>query len=214
MGFYSSDKPKKTSNTSKRTSKANNSPKNRAMPNKPWAPRPENPANKKRNTRTDTKKNFINKMENTRQGWYGNVSMPEYKRTENGALLYATTGKTLLDMNYQLSSMRNWSDKQIIDMWRKAYTENPRLAIRWLAYVRDIREGQGERRTFRIIVQDMANNGGEQIISNIIPYFEEIGRFDDLWELLDTPCKNKVLEYTKNRLYKDINIYRRNKNVV
>ena len=198
MGFYSSDKPKKTSITSKRTSKANNSPKNKAMPNKPWAPRPENPANKKRNTRTDTKKNFINKMENTRQGWYGNVSMPEYKRTENGALLYATTGKTLLDMNYQLSSMRNWSDKQIIDMWRKAYTENPRLAIRWFAYVMDVREGQGERRTSRIILKDIAENGGTSILKNLLPLLPEYSRWDIIYTLIDNkslrPYLSKVIK--------------------
>ena len=212
MGFYSSDKPKKTATTSKRTSKANNSPKNKAMPNKPWAPRPENPANKKRNTRTNTKENFINKMENTRQGWYGNVSMPEYKRTENGALLYATTGKTLLDMNYQLSSMRNWSDKQIIDMWRKAYTENPRLAIRWFAYVMDVREGQGERRTSRIILKDIAENGGTSILKNLLPLLPEYSRWDIIYTLIDNkslyPYLSKVI---KNQWTSDVINMNKNK---
>ena len=218
--FYGGSTKKNTTKTSKRTSSKNSA----ATATKPWAPKPERtprtPAYRKTgaNNINRKKSDFIQKTKATRAGWYDEVMIPtlprNMTRTENGAIAYATTGKALLDLNYQISTMRQWDENKIVSAWRKAYSENPRLAIRWLGYLRSVREGQGERRTFRIIIQDMANNGGDQIISNLVPILGELGRYDDLWVLLDTPCKNTVLEYTKNKLYSDIKIFRRNKNVI
>ena len=218
--FYGGSTKKDTTKTSKRTSPKNSA----ATATKPWAPKPERtprtPTYRKTGaSNTNRKKSdFIQKTKATRAGWYDEVTIPtlphNMTHTENGAIAYATTGKALLDLNYQISTMRQWDESKITSAWRKAYSENPRLAIRWLGYLRSVREGQGERRTFRIIIQDMANNGGDQIISNLVPILGELGRYDDLWVLLDTPCKNTVLEYTKNKLYSDIKIFRRNKNVI
>ena len=70
--------------------------------------------------------------------------------TENGAVGYKTTGKELLDINFSVSSMRNMSEQEIVDKFVKTFYENKLWAVKWLFYVRDVREGVGERRLFRI----------------------------------------------------------------
>ena len=75
--------------------------------------------------------------------------------TENGAIGYKTTGKALLDMNFKVASYRSMSEKQIVSDFTSAYIENPRLALLWLFYVRDVREGLGERRLFRVCLKEL-----------------------------------------------------------
>ena len=163
-------------------------PKNKAMPNtisKPWSPRPEI----KRTSSKSKKFAFIDKMQDTYNTWYGSINIPTlpkgYKYSENGAVMYSTTGKALLDLHFATSSLRNKSDKEIVTMWRNAYSENPRLAIRWLAYTSDIRSGAGERRTSRIIMHDIASNGGYAIIGNILAEMIELGRWDVIYTFKD-----------------------------
>lgn len=75
----------------------------------------------------------------------------EKQLTENGAVGYRTSGKELLDLNFAVSSMRNWNEIEIRKAFTKAYYENSLLAVKWLFYLRDIRgNGMGERRTFKV----------------------------------------------------------------
>ena len=43
----------------------------------------------------------------------------EKQTTENGAIGYRTSGKQLLDANFTVSSMRNWDDERICEMFTK-----------------------------------------------------------------------------------------------
>ena len=74
--------------------------------------------------------------------------------TENGAVGYTTTGKYLLDLNFKTSSLRNMDEEEIVNMFLKAYFEDKLLAIKWLFFMRDAREGIGERRSFRVILKE------------------------------------------------------------
>ena len=121
------------------------------------------------------------------------------QRTENGALGYSTSGSALLDINYQVSSMRNYTDVEIIELFDKALFANPILAVKWAFFLRDIREGMGERRSFRIILNHLANEF-PALARPLISMVAEYGRFDDLWGLLDTPLKEDVLIYVINQL--------------
>ena len=69
--------------------------------------------------------------------------------TENGAVGYKTTGSALTDINYKVSSLRNESEDEIVRLFDETYKENKEYALKWLFFVRDIREGLGERRLFR-----------------------------------------------------------------
>ena len=81
-----------------------------------------------------------------------NVLGEEYNTcvTENGAIGYKTTGKELLDINFSISSLRNKSEQEVTQKFQKAYLEDKLLAVKWLFYAADVREGVGERRLFRI----------------------------------------------------------------
>ncbi len=130
--------------------------------------------------------------------------------TANNANGYRTTGKELLDMNFMVSSMRKMSDKQIIDKFVKAFYENKMYAIKWLYYVRDAREGVGERRLFRVCMEYLAKNHTD-IAKAMIPLTAEYGRWDDLLSLLDTELADNVIKLFGDQLTEDMKNLKSNK---
>ena len=78
--------------------------------------------------------------------------------TENGAVGYETTGKALVDLNFAVASLRNESEAQIINRFTAAFYEDRTLAVKWLFFLRDVRGGLGERRTFRILMRHLATS--------------------------------------------------------
>lgn len=145
--------------------------------------------------------NFAKALEKTIDDVY-NVSV-----TENGALGYNTTNKPLLDMNFKISSYRNREVHEIVNDFREAYYTDPVLAMQWLFYVRDCREGVGERRLFRAIMKWIAIR--EPLVAiKVIPFIPTYGRFDDLLELIDEvnpTVREEALSFIKEQLAEDIN---------
>ena len=124
--------------------------------------------------------------------------------TENGAVGYRTTGKSLLDLNFSVASLRRATDYEIAVKFRDAYFENKRLAILWLFYARDVRGGLGERNLFRSAFKFLADENPDMVIS-FIPLVPEYGRYDDLWVLLDEPkFREPVLDFVKKQLNTDV----------
>ena len=123
--------------------------------------------------------------------------------TENGAVGYKTTGTYLLDMNFKVASYRHMSEDEILTDWEKAFSENAILALKWLFYSRDVREGLGERRLFRTIFKYLAREYLE-IIEKLIPLIAEYGRWDDLFILLNTSAKDAVISIIKETLAADV----------
>lgn len=132
--------------------------------------------------------------------------------TENGAVGYRTTGKELLDINFAVSSMRNMNEQQIVGKFVKTFYENKLLAVKWLFYVRDAREGVGERRLFRICMKYLAEKHMD-IAKAVIPLIAEYGRYDDLLCLLYTDLVNDISELMKNQLDEDMKNMNDNKPV-
>ena len=106
--------------------------------------------------------------------------------TENGAVGYRTTGKELLDLNFATASLRKMSDEEVVQRFIRAFCEDKILAMKWLFYARDVRQGLGERRLFRVVLASLVNSNPEMVIP-VINLTPEYGRFDDLWCLLDNP---------------------------
>ena len=127
----------------------------------------------------------------------------EKQTTENGAVGFRTTGKKLLDLNFSVASLRGASEQTIINKFMDAYWEDPVMAIKWLFYTRDCREGLGERRLFRIVLKHLAKDKPE-IIKAVLKFASEYGRYDDMWCLLDTDLKNDVISTIKEQLNKDV----------
>lgn len=76
--------------------------------------------------------------------------------TENGAATYISTKSHCLDLFSTIGAIRSSTEKDIIDRFVKAYSEDKNLAVKTLFFARDVREGLGERRVFRIILNYLA----------------------------------------------------------
>lgn len=130
--------------------------------------------------------------------------------TENGAIGYRTSGKNLLDINFAVSSLRNKNDIEVRKMFEKAFYENKLLSIKWAFFARDVRGGLGERRLFRIALKFLENQHPE-IAKAVIALVPEYGRWDDLWEMLETPLKDDVVTIVQNQLTLDMDNMLNNK---
>lgn len=52
--------------------------------------------------------------------------------TENGAVGFRTTGRSLLDLNFAVASLRSASEKDIQNRFSKAFFEDKLTAMKWL----------------------------------------------------------------------------------
>ena len=133
--------------------------------------------------------------------------------TENGAVGYRTTGKELLDLNFAIASLRKMNDMEVAKRFRKAFCEDNILAMKWLFYARDARDGVGERRLFRVVLEDLVKSNPEMVIPviNLIP---EYGRYDDLWCLLDNAeAANTIYTMVDKQLVADMRNMENNKSI-
>ena len=127
-----------------------------------------------------------------------------YTYTENGAVTHTTTNSDLLDMFAMGAAMRSRSDEDVIFMFKKAYTENPEYALKCLFYIRDILEGQGERRFFRVCLHWLATVD-KAAARRMIKFVPEFGRWDDLYTFVDTPVEEDALAFIRHQLVLDVN---------
>lgn len=123
--------------------------------------------------------------------------------TENGAVTYCSTLSDCLDMFATIGATRFSEEKEIINLFIRAYAENSDVAMKLLFYARDIRGGLGERRAFRVILKWLASNFSESLRKNLT-YIAEYGRFDDLLVLFDTPLENDMLDLIRKQIYRDL----------
>ena len=130
------------------------------------------------------------------------VLMDEKKSTENGAAGFATTGNALTDLNFAVASLRNESEEKIVNRFIRAFYEDRVLAVKWLFFLRDVRGGLGERRSFRVIFRYLAQSFPE-MAGGLAVIMAEYGRFDDLLCLLGTPVEEKALTVLKEQLEAD-----------
>jgi hypothetical protein len=101
--------------------------------------------------------------------------------TENGALSFKTSGKKLVDINFKAASYRSKTEQEIYNDFVSAFIENEDLAIKWLFFARDIREGLGERRLFRVVLTHLlAHKGWNEKFERLFKLIAEFGRWDDL----------------------------------
>lgn len=151
--------------------------------------------------------NFYDAMTNTTN----NVSV-----TENGMVGYKTTNHALLDFNFKVASYRHNVAAGVED-FKKVLAEKDQYALKYLFYLRDVREGMGERHLFRECLKAFVNNSTisykDRVIKKIINETSNYGRFDDLFVLLDTDYANLVFEKCKNQLSEDYDNYVNKKSV-
>ena len=122
--------------------------------------------------------------------------------TENGALVNATTNSAIVDYFATFGAMRDSSVEDIISTFDAAFCENPEYAVKLLFYFRDVRGGVGERNSFRVVLEYLAENHSK-IVKDNLELISEYGRWDDLFCLLNTSLRNDVLMLVKKQLLAD-----------
>lgn len=133
------------------------------------------------------------------------------KRTEKGALGYATSGSHLLDMNFKIPSYRKDKEGLKSDFLSALY-EDPEAAILWLFYARDIRgNGAGERDLFRSMIPYVFKylhydkEVSEDKLEELVTLIPEYGRWDDLLALIDYEDSQEiVLRVIAKQFQKDL----------
>lgn len=122
--------------------------------------------------------------------------------TEKGALTNKSTLNDCLDWFGLGGALRTRTEQDVINIFTRAYAQDRLTALRTLFYFRDVREGQGERETFRRVIKYLANNYSDVVRANLenIPFY---GRYDDLYALVGTPLEAEMFELVKAQLKLD-----------
>lgn len=136
---------------------------------------------------------FMNQMKND----------ANYGYTENGAIKHVSTLNKVFDMFSFGGAYRKRDDNDVILLFKEAFEENRDLALKCLFYLRDCRGGQGERRFFRVCINWLANHYPE-VMKHLIAFVPEYGRYDDWFELFETPVEKDVIEQIRNQLSVDM----------
>ena len=125
-----------------------------------------------------------------------------YTRTQNGAKTHGTSGNACLDLFAVAGGIRYKAKNEQILLFDRAYIENPELAMKLLFYIRDIREGLGERDLFRTLIRHVAKTWPDSARKNV-PFIAEYGRFDDLMCLMGTSSQESAIKLIRAQLEKD-----------
>lgn len=122
--------------------------------------------------------------------------------TENGQEAFASTLDKCLDFFATIGALRNTDNNRIERLFADAYNADALVATKTLFYGRDIREGLGERDTFRTLLKYAAKYHPECIAPNI-GLIGEYGRYDDLYTLIGTPLENDMWSAMKEQFEAD-----------
>ena len=132
--------------------------------------------------------------------------------TDNGALAYETSGSSLTDFDFNTSSYRHADAENIVKDFEKIFYSDKDLAMRYIFYVGDIREGKGERHIFNEVMANLASTNPD-LAKAVIGLIPEYGRWDEVVNLIDTPIKSDVINLIKTQLESDIAASSENKEI-
>lgn len=123
--------------------------------------------------------------------------------TNNGAISNRTSLNAVLDFFGLGGAMRHNSEEAIVDLFEKAFIQDNLIALKCLFYFRDIRGGQGERRTFRVIFKRLANLHPDLVVKNL-DNVVKFGRYDDLFVAEGTKSWYDVSKFVEIQFNKDV----------
>lgn len=127
--------------------------------------------------------------------------------TENGDIAFTTTGIYTLDLFSLMGGMRyNYSD--LSNLFIRSFFEDNIVTIKILLYLRDILNGLGERNSFRLLFNMLANLN-PNLAKQLIPLIPKYGRYDDVLAAFNTPIELDVLKFIETELDKDLESLKR-----
>ena len=98
---------------------------------------------------------------------------------------------------------RSCNEDEIIQDFLGIFYINTAKSIKLLFFIRDKRDGLGERRVFKVIIKFLASEH-PYIIEKIINYIYKYGRWDDYFALFDTKFEDKVISIFKEQIQIDL----------
>lgn len=125
--------------------------------------------------------------------------------TLNGSLTYSSSLNANVDLFFLGSALRGQTEDRITSLFAKAMVENADLALANLWYIRDIRNGQGERQQARNIVKYLGQNYPNLITVEFLQKLVNYGRYDDILTLLETH-NSLIIEFIRERLANEDNL--------
>lgn len=124
-------------------------------------------------------------------------------RTENGAVALKSTNNACLDLFATIGSLRSdFEGHRTETLFVEAFRENPLMATKIVFYARDIRQGLGERETFRKLIRYMGKYHPEAIRPNL-DLIGVYGRYDDMYCLIDTQVEEDMWAAMKKQFEED-----------
>ena len=128
--------------------------------------------------------------------------------TANGANAYDSTNSAFLDFFYEAGNARTKDEQDIYTLVENSKVCDKDNTIRLIGYMRDVRNGLGERKGFRTAMQCLIASGLKVKPKKLFDWCMEYGRADDYFEIVHSSYKGEELkeftEVIKKALAKDV----------
>lgn len=139
--------------------------------------------------------------------FFSEMTANQISYTENGAKGLATTGHALLDLNFRIPSFRN-SDLPY-DLFDISYEQDPIHTMKWLLYLRDIKQGCGERQSFRKFLSHLCEAHPAIVVEFIYKFVaNDYGRWDDVLDVYfstnNVEVRTNIKRLLVNQLHRDM----------
>ena len=120
--------------------------------------------------------------------------------TLNGAKAYKSSLNAVLDLFSMGITADGLTQTSLIG---KAFKEEPVLALKCILYLRDVRQGQGNRDIFRRAMSYLISKE-PAIVNFLIPHIPEIGRWKDVFELYGkSPKLDHIILELSRKVWKE-----------
>lgn len=132
-----------------------------------------------------------------------NIDKELYEDLEEYSPCEEENNNAIINFYAKVGFLRDEKKETIINLFMAAYKENSEKAIKLLFYTRDKDAGLGERRIFRIIINELGKENSEILKRNIelIPIY---GRWDDLYSLFDTNLQGDAIRFIRKQIGIDL----------
>lgn len=128
--------------------------------------------------------------------------------TANGANTYESTNNSFLDFFYSAGNARTKDKEDIYTLVENSKVCDKENTIRLIGYMRDVRNGLGERKGFRTAMQCLIANGLKLKPKKLFDWCMEYGRADDYFDIVYSSYKGEELktftDVIKKALAKDV----------
>ena len=131
-----------------------------------------------------------------------------FQQTENGATGFSTTGNNLVDLNFTVPSNHDNVREGDIKKFIQVLKDDLVTGVKWMFYLRDVREGLGERDSFVSFFWAL-NAYNPEVACTVLPLIPEYGRWKDVIDILagmsdDSPLADYIYSLIEKQVKEDV----------